>query len=208
MKTIPVMISGKQGSGKDSLYKELEDLIDESCDPGVNMIAKKVRFAGPFYEIHDFAREKMRELGFEVLEKDGDFLQYLGNEWGKSRFGEDVWVKAAHGDISAFAKSLDEPDDLVGIDVFVPVLADTRFLVEVEAFPKAYKVRLECPEAIRKARILATPGQNWRENTTHRSEIELDDYQGFNKIIFTDLTSAKDAARLVFADLLKIVKEQ
>lgn len=191
MENLVLMVSGKQGSGKSSL---VTGLTKELQKRGVS--STEVSFAEPFYRIHNFARDMMKEYGFDVLPKDGDFLQYLGNEWGKKRFGEDVWVKIA---------SRREQDFFKQSKLFPNVLifSDTRFYIEVEAYPKAVKVRLECPEHIRKERVLATPGQHWRENTSHRSEVELDNYQKWDLTLHTNLISTEYAVDHVMDKIAK-----
>ena len=163
-----------------------------------NISSAELSFAKPFYRIHNFARDMMKEYGFEVLPKDGDFLQYLGNEWGKKRFGEDVWVKIAKKQEEDFFKqSTLFPNVLI--------FSDTRFYIEVEAYPKAVKVRLECPEHIRKERVLATPGQNWRENTSHRSEVELDNYDKWDLTLHTNLLTKQYAVDHVMDKIAKYI---
>ena len=80
----------------------------------------------------------------------------------------------------------------------ISVVSDTRFPNELEAFPGAVTVRLDCPEEIRKARILATPGQNWRENTNHPSETGLDHITNWNfRFDTSQLTTEQCAGRIL-----------
>jgi hypothetical protein len=81
------------------------------------------------------------------------------------------------------------------------VIGDCRFENEFDAFPHALRVRLGCPEEVRKSRC-----SMWRENTQHPSEIGLDKYakEGwFDLYLHTDSISSNGAFNLTMAQLDK-----
>jgi hypothetical protein len=97
------------------------------------------------------------------VSKDGPLLQYLGTEFGRDKFGKQVWVNILKNEIFSLPAW--------GIENSMVLVGDCRFENEFDAFPEALRIRLECPEEIRKLRT-----DSWRENTQHPSEIGLDRY--------------------------------
>lgn len=70
----------KMGTGKDTAVSYLMSKYG----------GKQICFASPIYDIMYYAQER---CGFPI-EKDRQFLQYIGTEWGRSR-EENVWVRLA-----------------------------------------------------------------------------------------------------------------
>ena len=156
-----ILISGKQGSGKTTLGHAL---VKELTAGGKFVVG--LTFASTIYQIHDYAISLMQEKGMKFdLVKDGDLLQFLGTEWGRDRFGEDVWANCLKGDIKNYEEKFNDIPE--GNLVFL--VTDCRFKNELRAVPDAVTVRLECPREIRKERC-----EMWRFNDTHRSETDLD----------------------------------
>lgn len=190
-----VLISGKQGSGKTTLTKELMKIHKRIGDS--RRVALEFKFAGPIYKIHDFARNELKTLGVKIpshLEiKDGPMLQWLGTEWGRKTIADDVWVQCAQGAVNLLGNSLDT----------LVIFSDCRFKNEFDAFPNALRIRLECPKSIRQERA-----EMWRDNDTHQSEIDLDDHVlhgKFDMIFDTQHTNESHIATLVAAQLDKNV---
>lgn len=153
------MISGKQGSGKTTLGFELKKM---SVQMGLDL--KVLKFAYPLYEIHAEVERICRKYGMGWKGIDGELLQVLGTEWGRVK-NPNMWVDAA----VASAKSFKPVPDIVVFD-------DCRFLNEIDAFDNSdvqqvLKVRLECPDEVRKFRAA-----KWRANGQHKSETALDDF--------------------------------
>lgn len=198
-----ILISGPQGSGKTSLQEALETLIY----PNPRTRAIPLNFADPIKYMHDFCRNILRDAGItpphEV--KDGDLMQLLGTEWGREKVGPNVWVDHLRGRIN---KTL-ELASLNRIE-YIFIVADCRFRNEFDGFPDALRVRLACPQEIRKTRA-----SMWRENITHPSEIDLDEYSLEGKFDLNFATGgpnaipSKEIAEQVLAELnLGIWKER
>jgi len=198
-----VIISGKQGSGKTSLANELVSRFFNKRD---GFATYQLNFADTIYKMHDRCLDVLKECNFPTPKKDGNLLQLLGTEWGRNTLGPNIWVELLKGRINRFRKF--EVDQGFRHTMLV-VVADCRFENEFDAFPNALKVRLECPEEVRKARILATPGQMWRENTNHPSEVGLDAYAAAGKFdiyLNTYDTSLEGCANSVELGLKKRAK--
>jgi hypothetical protein len=193
MKTLTVLISGKQGSGKNALATELRKILGER-----EICMMEHSFAKVLYRMHDEVLDILSSYR-AVPEKDGTLLQLLGTEWGRKTYGDNIWVDIVKQGIEQGNRIWDSP---MNKSSGVHVITDCRFVNEVVNFPQALKVRLECSETIRKARILTTPGQNWRENSNHPSECDLDKYEGWHRIIDTETHDQVFAAQLVAADIM------
>jgi dephospho-CoA kinase len=145
-------ISGKQGSGKTSLAKALAELINDT---------RILKFADPMYEMHDSINFVYNSYGIPTPQKDGELLQWLGTEHGRSK-DNNIWANIMHTRLlEALVK---------GIPV---IIDDLRFTNEFDMLEElgAFMIRLDAPEDVRKARA-----DGWRENTKHASEISLDNY--------------------------------
>lgn len=167
-----ILISGKQGSGKTTLSTGLAKALDQQ--KSVSAVTQ-IKFADPLYQMHDFCLDILAKNGIKRnIVKDGELLQYLGTEWGRKTVDNDIWAKIAFNK----ASKLSDLRSVVIID-------DCRFENEFSIFgDKALKVRIECPEKIRKQRC-----SYWRKNTKHPSEIGLDDFSKKKKF---DLTLRSD----------------
>lgn len=161
-----ILISGRQGSGKTTLAAAISKRIK----------APVLKFADPIYEMHDAVWAIMRGvLDVDKSMIDGQLLQYLGTEWGRARFGEDVWVWALARRMMAMKS-----------DVFI--VDDLRFRSEAEHLEgclplgtTVYRVRLNADESIRRMRA-----KKWRDDVAHQSEVDLDNYDRWDLVIDTN----------------------
>jgi hypothetical protein len=177
-----VLITGKQGSGKTTISNELVRQAKILKYTGI----KQIKFAEPLYVLHEYILNKMEGwTGVPRIPKDGPLLQLLGTEWGRERLGADVWVDITRREIAKYNESHPDSKNLVIID-------DGRFPNEFDRCEDALRVRLQCPEEVRKARCPA-----WRDNTNHPSEIALDEYDAAGKFDLYLDTSGDDLVKCV-----------
>ena len=171
----PLLISGKQGSGKSKTADALESLLKSK---GFEVV--RYKFAQPLYEMHDMVLAYMAEEGFEVPVKDGLLLQLLGTDWGRKVFGPYVWVKCASFEYQRIRRIV---HDSKNQKPHVMLIDDLRFKTELEGFREdGFTVRLEADRDVRKSRA-----DSWRDNETHQSEVDLDDsLDFFDAVIRTD----------------------
>lgn len=199
-----LLISGKQKSGKTTTTSYLSE-----CLTNLGYVPKVFKLADPIYEIQNAAAPVLRRYNLwptrldapDIFsEKDGDFLQIIGTEYGRKRRGEMVWINICRERIAQYL-AIDEPGrgwetgSPIGARERIAIIDDARFENEFDAFEDAFRVRLECPEDVRKRR----PGV-WRENTQHESEIGLDKYVEcgkFDLVIPTDGISPAGIAHTI-----------
>lgn len=193
MKTQLVLLSGKQGSGKDTTAREIARLMTRQSTK-----VAFLKFAKPLYDMHDMCRDYMAKLGIQpVGVKDGNLLQVLGTEWGRKTLGENVWVDALRGQMAQVKMH----HLSLGFSRLIMVVTDCRFRNEFNGFPDALRVRLNCASSIRKERA-----EMWRDNELHASEMDLDDYveEGrFDMIFNTQTQPVNQVGTLICAQLDK-----
>jgi hypothetical protein len=196
MKNVCLMISGKQGCGKSTLAQEIgrRALKDES------LWFYGLKFADPLYEMHTALWQIMEAYGVPRPQKiDGTLMQMLGTEWGRRTISPTVWVDILKKRVDDILSEAKWPRHrLIVID-------DARFTNEIDCLKrpdlKIIKLRLEAPEHVRKCRAA-----KWRPDTTHPSEIGLDDYKEFDKIIFTDTNNEVETAAAAWRIVTEAVK--
>lgn len=170
-----IIISGKQGSGKTTLQKAIEKKFANNKTK-----IHVLNFADPIREIERFAVGKLEEYGvIRDIKKDGPLMQLLGTEWGRA-IRQDLWVYIVKNRIELLTSK--NPDFM---NIFI--IGDARFKNEMSAFD-ALKIRLECDRDTRKKRC-----EMWRDNETHQSEVDLDDYVGYDVVFDTAKVSKEEA---------------
>lgn len=204
METQIVLLSGKQGSGKTSLQRNLVQTWNRSAEGGFRAYA--LNFASVLYRMHDAVLAILKDNGIDRTgRKDGQLLQVLGTEYGRKVLGDNVWINCVKAEMSALYKEAKE----VNTKHLLFVVGDCRFENEFFAFPddtrfstggETLKVRLRCLESIRRDRIGAT----FRPNTEHSSETSLDALCQENKFdvyLETDLVSVEHCTSLLVDQL-------
>ncbi len=153
--------------------------------------------------MHDSIRAIARVNGIDVSsKKDGELLQYLGTEWGRKKFGKNVWVNCIQTKINGWIEYLERPDTQE-IKKCMFVISDCRFENEFDGFPDALRVRLQCRREVRMKRCTY-----WRENDTHLSETSLDRYsidEKFDLYLDTEKADIVGNATLTMAQIDKNV---
>lgn len=195
MVTKVILISGAQGSGKSTLSADLRRIfLQESVEGDFKWNAVELIFAEAIYDMHNFCRDYMAKFGIsDGRVKDGDLLQFLGTDWGRKKFGPDVWVKILQGKILEHKIAA----ECLGVSKLLVCVPDTRFKNELDAWPGAFKVRLECPKEVRRERC-----SMWRENTEHPSEVDLDDsLHLFDLVLDSEKVPSPDLARKILFEM-------
>lgn len=171
-----VMISGKMGSGKTTLSRELIKLLNDQYD---DWVGEEISFAAPLYEMHDHCRQVLRNYGIRPPHdiKDGNLLQLLGTEWARNTIDESIWIQCLKNRINELTH-MHSHFNHTRVTFIVP---DCRFKNEFHSYGDALKVRLRCREDVRKARA-----EMWRDQSNHQSETDLDlyDVSGFFDAVF------------------------
>ena len=161
-------VSGKKGSGKDTLAQEIRDLVHQAR----REVVEVTHFADPL-------KKACRDIFELTLEQtDGELKEVLDERWGQTpreilqKFGtevgrnihKDTWVRRTIWRSSGF----NIPN--------ITVIPDTRFKDEADAIRAAggLVIRIERPGLVENA------------YSQHQSETDLDDY-AFDYIVDNDL---------------------
>lgn len=184
---IIILISGKQGSGKTTLAKNLcKEIIPHRH--AVNL--RVMKFADPLYEIHSDIFDTLNRYGYKTdrSKVDGDLLQDIGT-WGRRR-DPLMWTTIMRNRVIEELGYNDSVPNVIIID-------DARFANEIELFDdmdaQILKVRLEAAEHTRMGRAA-----KWRDRTYHPSETALDAYNKWSMIVFSDTHEADEVCELVW----------
>lgn len=181
-----VMISGAQGSGKSTASDGLAKFLEEKSI--LNRV-KQYRFAEPLYRMHDAVRKVLKDIGvtdYDFDSTDGSLLQIIGTDWGRNTVDKNMWIKAAQAKYETFVSVSSK----LSTNYFI--IDDLRMKNEFEAF-NALRIRLECPEEVRKLRA-----RKWRTNTTHQSEVDLNDWvDKFDLVVNTEALSVEETLETI-----------
>ncbi len=185
-----VLLSGKQGAGKSTLKTALLEnpMLEEMFE-----FRHEIRFADPIYQVHNFARDYIRECGVDAPDKDGEMLQILGAYFRK-KYGPDFFVNIVKGRIKAALQTHDTGNNLF-------IIEDCRYPNELYGISNlACSFRLVAPEGVRKPRT-----ESWRDNTNHESEIALDStpLSHFTAVFDTEVTCRENVLEAAVATIQK-----
>jgi len=179
-----ILISGKKRTGKSTLQKALFKYFydQENCFP------LEINFADEIYRMHDYALKKMKELGQEYRQpKHRKLLQFLGTEWARETFGENVWCDVLKKKVEIATKN----------NYTHVIVSDCRFKNEFDYFPEALRVRLVAEAFVRKQRST----ELWNEESEkHQSETDLDLYalgNKFDMVLSTDVYTVDECVNLI-----------
>jgi hypothetical protein len=190
-----ILISGKMASGKTTLAEEIINTRPN------DMYIQTYKFADVIYEIHDSLWDIMGKYDIDKpFVKDRLFLQWLGTEWRRKTFGEDLWARICRNRVDKFLETFNSSDIAQRCKIKpVVIIDDCRFKCEFDMFPDALTVRLTCPEEVRKNRCAA-----WGDNQNHASETDLDSYDlngKFGLYLKTDTMSPAECGKRVIEAL-------
>lgn len=179
-----IFYSGMQGAGKSALQKETVRVAKEYGFDEAHVL----NFADKLYKIQYGVLDEMEAEGYYLpnkARKHGPLLQFIGTDFGRETYGDDVWVDILKKKIAKIEK------ENVSNKKILIVIGDCRFENEFDSIPSAYRVRLLCPRKERKARC-----DQWRKKEKHPSEIGLSYYSYFGKFDKYFNTSAKNGTSI------------
>jgi hypothetical protein len=196
-----IMLSGTQGSGKTTTSDMLKEWAQKN-----DVRFYGVKFACTLYEMHDAVRDIAVKKGIDMPKKDGKLLQLLGTEWGRTNYGENVWVDATKKTVEnitneellveeTFKRHTNNPYKK-GLKIMV-VIDDCRFPNELDAFKGEFlTVRLTADRDSRKARA-----DGWRDTENHPSETALDGMEDQFDLVLDTVALSKDKVTSVILDM-------
>ncbi len=163
-----IFLGGPQGSGKSTAAEFIQDCLLKT---GVNVHLTK--YAAPVYALHDLIQQFFEEqCGIPAKKKDGPLLQKAGTDIGRNHYGTEVWIDWMRRHLDSYFGKTDPSYPAVA------VIEDVRFINEFELSEeykaKGYKVTtiyFDAPLEDRKERV-----ESFRENTSHQSEAELQQF--------------------------------
>lgn len=147
-----------------------------------------LKFADILYRWHDFIRDDLERFGYNPPKKMGQLLQWLGTEFGRQQVSENIWCEM----LAKRAKKYFDGVETLGFEKAFVIVDDMRFKNELDISVSEFRksdietvtIRLECAKEVRKRRC-----DGWRENDTHPSEVDLDDWVGrFDLVVNTELS--------------------
>lgn len=192
------MFSGKQGAGKTSLAKALQEYLVAAGRPAV---IKK--FAEPLYWMHDKCLNVLKGCNINhPVTKDGRLLQLLGTEWGRNSIDPEIWVKCMLNRIEGVHKHYTK----MGEQVPIVIIDDCRFRNEYQALADlGLTVRLTCARHLRKERA-----EGWRDDENHQSETDLDLFESegrFDMLLDTGVLTIQQCVDLIAEELGERMRE-
>ena len=113
-----ILICAKAGAGKTKIAHALIDHLPNTII---------MSFADPLYEIHNITKEMLSSYGVELNNIERGLLIAIG-EWGRKKDSR-FWINLLNRKLCRFDGNI--------------IIDDVRFPAELNAFPRAFKVKLE-----------------------------------------------------------------
>lgn len=164
------IISGYIGSGKDTAAEYMNGYIRLSFARPLKDICKLIRIgdleSAKNNLIYLFNNSPPVDIDEKLIEftkipydngKDRKLLQDLGTNWARSHY-PDIWANAVRKQI--------KPDRNY-------VITDCRFQSEFHAFPDFTSLFINCPDEIRKERLILRDGHYSKKAENHPAEREI-----------------------------------
>lgn len=163
-KKLVIFLGGEQGSGKSGSHMFLSDFL---CRLGYYLPLKSVKFAGILYEIKALLDGNEPPANKVILQKLGDAV--------REEYGVDYMVKRTKKEILEFFDQDATPWSSSTHKALI--VDDVRKALELKLSDDlkdngidVISIYLDAPEEVRKARL----GDQWRPNTKHNTEAELE----------------------------------
>lgn len=183
-KQIIIGISGKLGAGKDVVASFVKQHDDSFQMKAFAYKLKKIVSLLAGCDFETTLSQEGKNTHIEAFDKTvGQMLQEIGTNALRDHFDKNVWINALLADFKPGHNY---------------IITDVRFKNEAEILKAkgAYLVRVNRPN---------NPiSENSNRDLTHPSEIDLDDYEGFNAII--ENKSTLDDLEYAVLKMLKEIK--
>ena len=128
------------------------------------------------------------------------FLQWLGTDWGRKNFGDNVWVNATKKEVENIISTHKETNiaNLIDACKIMVVIDDCRFPNELEAFKDNFlTVRLTADRDARKGRA-----DSWRDTENHASETALDGLEDQFDLVLDTVALDKEKVVSTILDMM------
>lgn len=209
-KNTVILISGKIGSGKDSVAKIIEEELHSS-----DVIVHHEKFADYLKEICSTEFQPMLDELNPIFEKAGlkelvtnpknfyddktilsrHLLQIVGSGLFRKYADSDFWIKHLAHEISQKLFKNESKDNVI-------VVSDWRFRNELELISYISQYRFTYPDVDVKLVRVIRPNKKSDAIANHPSEIDLDNFQGFDYRInnFGSLATLRSKVKVMLSE--------
>lgn len=180
-----VGISGKLGSGKDTVANAIKKIDPSFQTKAYAYKLKQIVSILTSCPIEDTMTQEGKNKYIQEFDMTiGQMLQKLGTNVLRDGFNQNVWINALMIELNKIEGNY--------------IVTDCRFKNEAEAIKQAGGI------LIRVERPINPIAANSNRDLTHPSEVDLDDYTGFDYVIQndSDLNSLQDKVKSLITSLL------